>query len=171
MLKGISKSTIEIDNFFANLEKSLVFNMLNSKVSFSIATKYLSIECDKEVLYQVIFSLTTNIMMFLENQSDKIKHIDIEVLENKITYIYTGYPMSRDNIIKLSNHMLPIYVDTFLLTGAKLFESIDYHNMSYNFVSLGFKNKIELLFCKENEQNKLPQTKILNFDELKRKIK
>ena len=149
LLKGISKSTIKVDNFFVNLEKSLISHMFKSKVLLNVATKHLNIKCDKEVFYQIIYSLTSNIMMFLENQSDEIKQVDIEVLENKITYIYKGYPLSRDNIIKLSNHMSPWTGDTFLLTGEKLFQSIDYHNMIYNFNSSGFKNKIELLFCEK----------------------
>jgi hypothetical protein len=43
--------------------------------------------------------------------------------------------------------------------------------MIYNFNSSGFKNKIELLFYEKNDNNKQQQTKIINFDELKRKIK
>lgn len=165
----MSKSTIEVDNFFINLEKSLIFHIFKSKLLLNIATKYLNIECDKEVFYQVICSLTTNIMMFLENQSDEIKHIDIKVLENKITYIYKGYPLSRGNIIKLSSHMLPLYVDTFLLTGVKLFQSIDHYNMTYNFVSSGFKNKIELIFVVKQQKIRCSKLKYLALMDQKEK--
>lgn len=168
MLKGLSKSTIEVDHFFLNLEKSLFSYMFKSRLVLNIDTKYLTIECDREVLYQIIFSITVNIMRFLENQSDVIKYVDIKISENKVIYTYTGYPMSRDNIIKLSSHMLPTHVDIFLLTGIKLFQSIDYHNMVYNFSSTGFKNKIELLFSNTTQEQ---QTKILNFDGSKRKTK
>jgi hypothetical protein len=171
ILKGISRSTIELDDFFVNLEKSLSSHMFKSMLSINIATKYLNIECDKEVFYQVILSLTTNIMMFLENQSDEVKYINVEVLENKIIYTYIGYPLSRDNIIKLSSFMPTWSGDAFLLTGAKLFQSIDYHNMVYNSNSDGFKNKIELLFCAEKNKNKTLRTQIIDFVKLKRKRK
>ena len=163
ILKGKSNITLQVDDFFYNLEKSLKYYMFKSKLNINIDVELLNIGCDREVFYQIVFSLTVNLLDILEDQSDKIRYLNIRVLKDKIVFVYEGYPLSRDNMIKLSSNKLFPDVDVFLLTGSKLFQSIDYHNIKYNIISAGFKNTIELLCYQEIKTDVAVSSRIVNF--------
>ena len=171
VLKGNEiKSRIKISEFFFNLEK--VFCLYQPKLNIKMFTEYLTIRREEEILYQIVFSLTANIMMFLENQSDEIKSINIKVFENKITFEYNGYPMYKETIIRISQYMKNHkYSDIFLLTGIKLFDSIEYNKFIYSISTSGFNNIIQLDFYSETKVNQDNKAKIINFEEVKKKIK
>lgn len=165
VLKGSSRSTVGVQEFVSLIEKSTGSFMYESKIVIKNSLQYIDIEFDKEVLYQVVFSIIVNLMMFLEGQSDKIKKINIEILKNKITFDYEGYPLPREAMIQLSNKMPNLRGEIFLLTASKLFYSMDFHNMHYKCNSEGFKNKIELFLSKK--EDKYENDKIIKFADIK----
>lgn len=171
MLKGKKKSKIEVDDFFKNLEKSFGSSAFKSKIEIDISTNFLDIICEKEILYQIVYSIASNIMMFLEDQNDEVKRVKITLLRTRIIFNYNGYPLSKDNIIKLSKHVSLSYPDIFCLTGRKLFNSIDYHQLTYEISSKGFDNKIMLDFAAKNEENSEQEPQIIEFNRKKRKLK
>lgn len=167
MLKGKKPIKIEIDKFFKNLEKSFNYSVLKSKVEVDISTKYLDIVCEKEILYQIVYSIVSSILMLLEDQNDEVKKLRIKLLETEIIFNYNGYPMSKNNMIKLSKHITPLYSDIFFLTGSKLFNSIEYHQLTYEISSSGFDNKITLSLNTQKKENIDKKARIIKFDRRK----
>jgi len=165
VLKGKKKSKIEVDGFFKNLERNFNNSIFKSRIKIKLTAKYLDIICEKEILYQIVYSIVSNIMMFLEDQSDESKSISINLLEKKIIFSYNGYPMSQDNVIKLSKHINLSYSDIFCLTGKKLFSSIDYHQLTYEINSNGFDNEINLGFSElNNAEISRKESQIIKFN-------
>lgn len=109
----------------------------------------IKVDCAKEVFFQIVFSLIYNIIMFMENQSNKQKEIIIHITKNKLIVTYESFFMDKKQMINISNLMLKENIDTFLLSCERLFKSLNTHDLNYElYYSLDGKNIVEIAFTK-----------------------
>ena len=154
MLVDQTKSEISAEKFSEDLMSYFdcirFSRLLQVKV---LEANSICIPCYTEVFYQIIFSLIINVFRLLENQSDKSRSIKIHISKEKLTLCYSGFPLNENSMVNILEKFEA--ADLFSLTITKIFESIKYHEMYYTINYVNGHNKIEIIFSKQKEDQKM----------------
>jgi len=146
----------ELLDYFADRRES-IFLKVESLINV------IKIDCSKESCYQILFSMICNIMFLIENQSERAKTIKIIFDKNMIKIEYDSLPLDEETMIKYSDNFLAEYLDVFILSCDKIFNSLKEHGFKYKLFHHEGINSIQIHTSISSKFSK--STNIINIDD------
>lgn len=153
-----------------DLNKYFAEHTRHTDIKYFFKNDFLVVDCNEHVFLQLIYSLLSNILYFMDEQSDRRKHLEVHFKKNKLIIIYESFKLNEQTMIKVSNNHSAGRIDPFILNCERIFESLKYHNLSYKVYDSDNKNIIEINYKKtsvKKTQNNKELAKIIDLAQFK----
>jgi len=136
-----------INNYFCDLLKNLTINI-------SFTSNDLVSSIGKETLYQIVISIINNIILIIQDQTDKERAININISNLGMKFEFIAFPLNIKKIKQLSKMINKGSSEVFLLDFEKIITSLEKHDISYKLLHDGNLNTFTMQFiqnrAKEN---------------------
>lgn len=143
-LTDLSSTEIDITELMQLLKDYFGYHFMHTVLKLEKQIDKVRVDCGKEVLYQVIFSLIYNLVRFMEEQSNTPKSIILNFTQEKILITYDSFPLTEQIMINLSDTLFREKADVFLLSCRKIFKSLKEHKLNYKIYDKSRKNIVEI---------------------------
>ncbi|ODA37840.1 hypothetical protein [Rickettsia sp. wb] len=163
---------ISIPKLVENLEQYFAEHARHADIKYIFKNTFLVADCHEHVFFQLIYSLLSNILYFMDEQSDRRKTLEVHFKRNKMIIIYESFRFNETQMIKISNNHLEGRIDTFILNCERIFNSLKFHNLEYKVYDEGKKNIIEINYKKTKKttkDNNQELAKVIDFSQFKYK--
>lgn len=139
---------INITKLVQNLNKYFAEHIRHADIEYFFKKDFLVVDCDEHVFLQLIYSLLSNTLYFMDEQSERRKHLEVHFKKNKLMIIYESFKLNEQTMITVSNNHSADRIDPFILNCERIFESLKYHNLGYKVYDSDNKNIIEINYKK-----------------------
>lgn len=163
---------INIPKLVENLEQYFAEHNRHADIKYFFQNVFLVADCHEHVFFQLIYSLLSNILYFMDEQSDRRKTLEVHFTKKKMIIIYESFRLNEKQMIKISNNHLEGRIDTFILNCERIFNSLKSHNLEYKVYDEGKKNIIEINYKKTKKatkNNNKELAKVIDFSQFKYK--
>lgn len=127
------------------------FTTIALKMTTTVNT--ININCTTAVFYQLIFSLISNLIEFMDKQSDVPKAMTIGFTAQQVIINYDSFPLDEKRMIDLSETLILTHIDVFLLSCNKIFRSLKDHKFKYTISSNNGRNTVIIIYPIKIEMN------------------
>lgn len=163
---------INIPKLVENLEQYFAEHTRHADIKFFFKNDFLVADCNEHVFFQLIYSLLSNILYFMDEQSNRRKKLEVHFKRNKLMIIYESFKLNEKTMITISNNHSAGRIDTFILNCERIFNSLRFHNLAYKVYDENKKNIIEINYKKTKKttkDNNQELAKVIDFSQFKYK--